>query len=215
MNIVKLLNKPSPKILALGAHCDDIEIGCGATMLRLLDEYPNAQILWVVFSSNVEREAEARNSAQSYLGNHLSSKIEIKQFRNGFFPYVASDIKDYFEFIKTIFDPDIIFTHFLNDRHQDHRTIAELTWNTYRNHSIFQYEILKYEGDLKTPNCYSIVNAEYLEKKINLLMSCYKSQSDKHWFSKESFSALMRIRGIESGGLTGYAEGFHADKIIF
>jgi LmbE family N-acetylglucosaminyl deacetylase len=215
MNIVRLLNKSSPKILALGAHCDDIEIGCGATLLKLIDEYPNAEILWVVFSSNEKREAEAQKSAQIYLENHCNSRIEIKNFRNGFFPYVAKDIKEYFETLKTSFEPDIIFTHFLKDRHQDHRTIAELTWNTFRNHMILQYEILKYEGDLKTPNLYSVINEDYVERKINLLLSCFKSESDKHWFTKESFSALMRIRGVESGGVTGYAEGFHADKFIF
>lgn len=213
----QLSNEPGErlKILCLGAHCDDIEIGCGATLMRLLDEHPNAEVLWVVFSSNETREIEARKSAEIYLKNHKNFKIEINQFRNGFFPYIAQDIKEYFEQLKQSFDPDLIFSHYLLDRHQDHRTIAELTWNTFRNHTILQYEILKYEGDLKTPNFYSIINSGYLEKKVNLLLSCFISESDKHWFTKESFMALMRIRGVESGGVTGYAEGFHADKIIF
>lgn len=215
--MIKLsIDKTSPlKILVLGAHCDDIEIGCGSTLLKLLDEYPTAEIFWVVFSSNPMRKVEANNSAQDYLKNHSCSTIEINSFRNGFFPYVAIEIKEYFESIKARFAPDIIFTHFVKDKHQDHRTIAELSWNTFRNHVIFQYEIAKYDGDLLTPNFYSIADDEYVEKKIDLLMRHFISQSDKHWFTADLFKSLMRLRGIECASESGFAEGFHARKLSF
>lgn len=203
------------KILVLGAHCDDIEIGCGSTLLKLLDDYPDAEVFWVVFSSNSVREAEARNSARSYLCNHPGSSVEINNFRNGFFPYVAADIKEYFEALKAKFEPDIIFTHYIEDKHQDHRTISELTWNTFRNHVVFQYEIAKYDGDLVTPNLYAAADDMYVKRKIDLLIKHFSSQSDKHWFTQDLFKALMRIRGIECASESGFAEGFHARKLLF
>jgi LmbE family N-acetylglucosaminyl deacetylase len=213
--MIKLeFSKQSPlKILALGAHCDDIEIGCGGTLLKLLAKYPAAEIFWVVFSSNPTREIEAKKSAQDYLQNHKSSVIEINTFRNGFFPFVATDLKEYFEVIKSRINPDIIFTHNTEDKHQDHRTIGELTWNTFRNHVIFQYEIAKYDGDLVTPNLYMTLTKEHVEKKIDLLLKHFKSQTDKHWFTKDLFYSLLRVRGIECASESGFAEGFHARKL--
>ena len=215
--MIKLsIDKRSPlKILLLGAHCDDIEIGCGSTLSKILDEHPAAEIFWAVFSSNPTRKLEAENSAKDYLKNHSRSTIEINNFRNGFFPYVAIEIKEYFETIKSRFEPDIIFTHYTEDKHQDHRTIAELSWNTFRNHAIFQYEIAKYDGDLVTPNFYSILDDEYVEKKIDLLMKHFSSQTDKHWFTKDLFESLMRLRGVECASESGFAEGFHARKLSF
>ena len=208
-------NQSPLKILALGAHCDDIEIGCGGTLLKLLDEYPTAEIFWVVFSSSPTREKEAKHSAQDYLKNHQSTMIEINSFRNGYFPYIGTEIKEYFETIKTRFNPDIIFTHCSDDKHQDHRTIAELSWNTFRDNVIFQYEIAKYDGDLGTPNFYTILPEEYVEKKIDLLLKHFQTQTDKHWFTKDLFSSLMRVRGVECVSESGFAEGFHARKLTF
>ena len=215
--MIKLcFDKQSPlKILVLGAHCDDVEIGCGSTLLKLLDEHPTAEVFWVIFSSNSARKIEAENSAKEYLKNHSKSTIEINSFRNGFFPYVAIEIKEYFETIRARFDPDIIFTHYTEDKHQDHRTIAELSWNTFRNHAIFQYEIAKYDGDLVTPNFYSVVDSAYVEKKIDLLMKHFVSQADKHWFTKDLFESLMRLRGVECASESDFAEGFHARKLTF
>jgi LmbE family N-acetylglucosaminyl deacetylase len=215
--MIKLrFSKQSPlKILALGAHCDDIEIGCGGTLLKLLDEYPAAEIFWVVFSSNPTRKKEAEYSAQDYLQNHKSAMIEINSFRNGYFPYVATDIKEYFETIKAKFNPDIIFTHYSDDKHQDHRTIAELSWNTFRDNVIFQYEIAKYDGDLCTPNFYTTLSEKYVEKKIDLLLKHYKTQTDKHWFTRDLFKSLLRVRGVECVSDSGFAEGFHARKLSF
>jgi len=203
------------EILALGAHCDDIEIGCGGTLLKLLNENPNAIVHWVVFSSNPVREKEARSSANDYLINHNNVNIEINTFRNGFFPYVATEIKEYFEELKNKVSPDIIFSHYIKDRHQDHRTIAELTWNSFRNNLILQYEIAKYEGDLVTPNFYTELNEDLISNKLDKLMKHYETQADKHWFTKDLFMSILRLRGIECASHSGYAEGFHADKVVF
>ncbi|MFK5893283.1 MAG: PIG-L deacetylase family protein [Pseudomonadota bacterium] len=210
---LKFDNTKPLKILALGAHCDDIEIGCGATIIKLLEQHPDAEIYWIVFSSNAVRKTEANNSALDYLRGHKLQHIEINDFRNGFFPYIASDIKEYFETIKQKLNPDIIFTHYTKDKHQDHRTISELTWNTFRNHMILEYEIAKYDGDLSTPNFYSILSQNLASRKITKLMEHYSSQLEKHWFSEDLFYSLMRLRGIESA--TEYAEGFHVMKSTF
>lgn len=210
---LKFDNKQPLKILVLGAHCDDIEIGCGATIIKLLENNPNAEIYWLVFSSNPSRKIEASNSALDYLKDHKVHHIEINDFRNGFFPYVASDIKEYFESIKQKFNPDVVFTHYIKDKHQDHRTIAELTWNTFRNNMILEYEIAKYDGDLSTPNFYSILSNGLASKKITMLMKHYNSQLEKHWFSEDLFYSIMRLRGIECAA--EYAEGFHVNKSTF
>jgi LmbE family N-acetylglucosaminyl deacetylase len=212
---LKIDNHKPLKILALGAHCDDIEIGCGGTIIKLLEENPAAEIYWIVFSSTPTREIEARNSALDYLKGHEKTHIEINKFRNGYFPYVASDIKEYFEYIKEKFNPDIIFSHYIDDKHQDHKTIADLTWNTYRNNFILQYEIAKYDGDLTTPNFYSPLNEQTVSKKITKLMEYFHSQKEKHWFTENLFDSLLRLRGIESASATGYAEAFHARKVVF
>jgi len=212
---LKLNNNKPLKILALGAHCDDIEIGCGGTIAKLLEQDPDAEVHWIVFSSNTEREKEALSSANAYLSAHSNCNIEINNFRNGFFPYVATDIKEYFEKIKSRVDPDVIFTHFLEDRHQDHRTIAQLTWNTFRNHLILQYEIAKYDGDLVTPNFYSDLDDSQVTSKVSRLLQHFKSQTDKHWFTEDLFKSLMRVRGIECASECGFAEGFHVRKAIF
>src|ERR1700694_5217070 len=142
------------KILCLGAHSDDIEIGCGGTILQLLSLYPNLDVVWVVFSSGSDRKREARTSADLFLKQARRQNVIIKNFRDGFFPYEGMKIKEFFEAIKKNVDPDIIFTHYRNDRHQDHRTISDLTWNTWRRHLILEYEVPKYDGDLGSPNCF-------------------------------------------------------------
>jgi LmbE family N-acetylglucosaminyl deacetylase len=140
------------KVLCLGSHCDDIEIGCGGTILRLIENYPNIEFYWVVFSSNSQREPEAYQSANSFLKKAKAKTIVIKKFRDGFFPFIGIEIKEFFEQLKQDFNPDIVFTHYRHDLHQDHRLISELTWNSFRNHLILEYEIPKYDGDLGSPN---------------------------------------------------------------
>ncbi len=208
----KLSNSKPLNVLALGAHCDDIEIGAGGTLLKLFEEYEINAVRWVVFSSNEVRKKEASNSAGMFLGDLKDTKIVIHAYRDGFLPFMAAEIKDTFEAIKKEFIPDIIFTHYRHDRHQDHRLVSDLTWNTWRNHLILEYEIPKYDGDLGIPNFYVTLESRYIEKRNRILMEAYESQREKHWFDDDTFKALPRLRGMESA--TTYAEGFYARKIV-
>jgi LmbE family N-acetylglucosaminyl deacetylase len=200
------------RILCLGAHSDDLEIGCGGTVLQLLRDSPDARCTWAVWSAIGDRRTEAQEAAHRLLenGNH---SVVLEQFRDGFFPDQWGEIKARFESLKSC-DPDVIFTHHRSDRHQDHRVIAELTWNTWRNHVILEYEIPKYEGDLATPSLYVPLDSDTVDWKVNLLLAVFRSQHHRHWFDAETFRGLMRLRGIECGSPTGYAEGFHASKLL-
>lgn len=212
---LKLEKDRALQILCLGAHSDDIEIGCGGTISRIIKEHPNAKVHWVVFGSTGIRTTEALNSANAILTNIIDKKITVKGFRDSFFPYTGIEIKEYFEQLKKEMDPDIIFTHYGKDYHQDHRLISELTWNSFRNHLIFEYEIPKYDGDMGAPNFFVQLNEATAEWKAQHLMSHFKSQANKHWFTKETFLALLRLRGIESKAPGNYAEAFFCRKIIY
>ena len=203
------------RILCLGAHSDDIEIGAGGALLRLLEDHPHLEIIWIVFSGDSVRKEEAVGSANAFLKNAKKRHIETHEFRDGFFPYSGDEIKSVFESLKQRFSPDIVFTHFLRDRHQDHRIISELTWNTFRNHLILEYEIPKYEGDLGHPNFFLSLEEKHCSRKTSLLMNHFNSQLGKSWFSEETFRSLLRIRGIESNSPSGYAEAFHCRKFLF
>lgn len=203
------------RVLCLGSHSDDIEIGCGGSILRLAAEYTNLDVTWVVFSAAGDRAAEAGRSAEAYLKNIQNKQIVLKEFRDGYFPAHGPAIKDVFEELKAEITPDIIFSHYRNDLHQDHRQINELTWNTWRNHFILEYEIPKYDGDLGNPNFFVNLNDDHRQKKIDLLMLFFQTQANKHWFSPDTFNALMRLRGIECKSPTGYAEAFFARKIVY
>ncbi len=204
--------RPS-RILCLGAHSDDIEIGCGATMLALLAAHSDVEVLWVVFGAGGAREDEARHAATTMLVNAKQSEVRIFGFPDSFFPYDGAAIKKQFEDIKGRFVPDLIFTHRGDDRHQDHRVISELTWNTFRDHTILEYEIPKYDGDLGQPNVFVPIDSDARAKKIGVLMEAFCTQRDKRWFSPETFDGLMRIRGVECASPTGYAEAFYARKL--
>ena len=201
-------------ILFLGAHCDDIEIGCGGTIQRLVEDYPDAAIHWVVFSSDEKRAAETRRAADVLLAGAKEATVTIKTFRNAFFPYIGAELKEYFEELKRSVTPDVVFTHYREDRHQDHRTLSDLAWNTYRSHLVFEYEIPKYDGDLGRPNLYVPVTEAMMQRKIETLMDCYATQANHQWFTPETFAGLMRIRGIECDSPTGYAEAFYARKFV-
>lgn len=201
-------------ILALGAHCDDIDIGCGGAMLSLLARHRNAEVTWVVLGSNPVRERELRASAKRFLRRAGNARVLVHKFRDGFFPAHFAEIKEVFESLKRLPDPDLVFSHHRADLHQDHRVIAELTWNTFRNHLILEYEIPKYEGDLTTPSAYISLTRAQVERKISILWDSYPTQRAKRWFTDETFRGLMRLRGIESGGSTGWAEGFHVSKFL-
>jgi LmbE family N-acetylglucosaminyl deacetylase len=204
----------APRILCLGAHSDDIEIGCGGTLLRLVEDYPDLALAWIVLGARDEREEEARQSAEAFLRHTRQKQIIIKGFRDGFFPYIGAEIKDYFEQLKQEPAPDIIFTHYRHDLHQDHRLICELTWNTFRNHLILEYEIPKYDGDLGPPNFYVHLDATTCQRKIKYILAHFKTQANRDWFTEETFRALLRLRGIESRAPSGYAEAFYSRKIV-
>jgi LmbE family N-acetylglucosaminyl deacetylase len=202
------------RILCLGAHCDDIEIGCGGTVLRLLAERPGSTVHWVALSSNPEREREARASAAAFLTGAASSEVVVKAFRDGYLPFQGVEVKDFFESIKKDARPDLILTHHRQDRHQDHRMIAELTWNTWRNHLIAEYEIPKYEGDLGQPNLFVPLPEAMARRKIDVILRSFPSQAGRGWFRAETFEAVLRLRGIECSAPDGFAEAFHAPKLV-
>ena len=206
--------KAPTSILFMGAHCDDIEIGCGATVLHLIERFPNAHYDWIVFSSSAVRAEEALRSSERMLAGAISKHVTIKHFQNGYFPYVGAQIKDYFELLKTQVNPDLIFTHYLDDRHQDHRTLSELTWNTFRDHFILEYEIPKYDGGLGSPNCFIPVSQAHADKKIANLMQYFVCETTKPWFTPETFVAMLRLRGIECNSPTGLAEAFYCKKFV-
>ncbi len=205
-------NKPLT-ILCLGAHCDDIEIGAGGTLLKLIQEYEIEQVTWVVFASNEIRKQEAEKSAELILSEVDNKKIIINSFRDGYLPFYGIEIKEYFEQLKNEISPDIIFTHYRNDRHQDHRLISDLTWNTWRSQLILEYEIPKYDGDLGIPNFYVKLDERYIIRRNEILLKTFISQQSKHWFDEATFNALPRLRGMESASL--FAEAFYARKLIF
>jgi LmbE family N-acetylglucosaminyl deacetylase len=201
------------KILCLGSHSDDIEIGCGGTILRFLSSNQNLEVVWVVFSSSKEREREAHNSADLFLKHAKHKEIIVKDFRDGFFPFEGARIKDFFEALKSV-SPDLILTHSRMDAHQDHRLIAELTWNTFRDHLILEYEIPKYDGDLGQPNLFVPLDQEIYEQKVRYIIEAFESQRAKPWFGKDTFLALMRLRGMECVAPSGYAEAFYCRKLV-
>ncbi len=201
------------RILCLGAHSDDIEIGCGGTILKLLSSYKKCEVGWIVFGSDgAMRRQEALKSASKFLTNSPKKTVLVKDFRTSFFQYEGCAIKEYFEELNKIYDPDVIFTHFRSDLHQDHRVISELTWNTFRNHFILEYEVPKYDGDLGTPNYFVSLEKFICAKKIKYLLETFATQKTKHWFTEDTFWGLLRIRGIEICAPEQYSEAFYCRK---
>jgi LmbE family N-acetylglucosaminyl deacetylase len=200
-------------VLCLGAHSDDIEIGCGGTLLRLLSENPEAIVHWWVFSAAGEREAEARCGATLFAGPRLG-RAEIRNFRDGFMPYAGADIKEVFESDLEPLAPDVIFTHMRDDAHQDHRLVSELTWNTFRDHLILEYEIPKFDGDLGRPSVFVPLDEAVCKAKVDFITRAFVSQRSRSWFSGETFLALLRLRGLECNAPGGYAEAFYCRKVV-
>ena len=208
------LKKDGPlKVLCLGAHSDDIEIGCGGTILRLIEEYSAVTFYWVVFSAIGVRGTEAKLASESFGGPHIDRLI-LKEFHDGFMPYNGAEVKAVFEELKQLVSPDLVFTHQPHDAHQDHRLLSELTWNTFRNHFILEYEIPKYDGDMGRPSVFVPLTKETTQIKVRHLMNSFASQRSKNWFDESTFQALMRLRGMECNAPSGYAEAFYCRKII-
>ena len=202
------------RVLAIGAHADDIEIGCGATILKLIAQGAAAEIHWVVLTGEAKRAQEARQSAEALLRDAPKTHLMLKDFRDGYFPYDGADIKDFFEELKREISPDLIFTHQRSDLHQDHRVTCELTRNTFRDHLILEYEIPKYDGDMRSPNLYVTVDEALCARKIEHLMTYFGTQGSKRWFTEDLFSGLLRLRGMECNAPSSYAEGFYSHKAI-
>ncbi len=203
------------KLLCIGAHSDDLEIGCGATVLNWLASMPAVEVTWVVLGAEGTRAAEAHRSARGLLARAAARKVIVTDFRDCYMQSQYTDVKSHFESLKKEVDPDLVLTHRLEDRHQDHRLAAELTWNTWRNHVVLEYEIPKYEGDLVTPNVYVPISKSLARRKIGHLHRCFSSQRGKDWFTADTFLGLMRLRGLESRSASGFAEAFHARKLVF
>jgi LmbE family N-acetylglucosaminyl deacetylase len=200
-------------VLCLGAHSDDIEIGCGGTLLQLKKALPCMKFHWVVFSAAGARAQEARKASELFTTG-CDREIVLKDYRDGFLPYDGGKVKDCFEEIKGRVNPDLIFTHWSGDAHQDHRLISELTWNTFRDHLILEYEIPKYDGDTGRPNVFVPLEAEVYQEKVDHLFDAFESQRAKPWFDRQTFLGLMRIRGMESNSASGHAEAFYARKVV-
>jgi LmbE family N-acetylglucosaminyl deacetylase len=203
------------KLLCLGAHADDIEIGCGGTILRLSAEIPNLIVRWIVFSGVGPRAAEARSSAAAFLENISEKHIEVLEFRDGYFPHQGTDIKDRFELLKRDFDPSLVLTHWQGDAHQDHRLLAELTHNTFRDHLVLEYEIPKYDGDVGNPSFFVPLTQAQLRRKVEIIGRHFPSQRGRTWFSEDIFFAIGRLRGIGCNAPEGLAEAFYARKIVY
>ena len=201
-------------VLCLGAHSDDIEIGVGGTLLEWMQQGIDLEINWCVLSAVGPRKAEALASAQDFIAGAVRQQVETLSFRDGFFPVDSAEIKGWFELLKERVRPDIIFTHRRDDGHQDHRETSRLTWNTFRDHLILEYEIPKWDGDLGRPNLYSPLSATAMARKVELLMRHFASQRSKHWFDEETFRGLARLRGMECRAESRYAEGFCGYKLL-
>ena len=201
-------------LLVLGAHCDDIEIGAGGTILRLAAEGKLASVTWAVMTSTPEREAEARASAAAFLEGVAETRVEVASFRDGFLPYSGYEVKEHFEWLKGEVRPDLVLTHRRADAHQDDRLVAELTWNTWRDHLVLEYEIPKWEGDLGAPNLFVPLDRELCERKVKLLHEHFPSQAGRRWFTADTFMSAMRLRGLESNSPSDHAEGLYVRKAI-
>lgn len=211
------LDTPSDRplrILCVGAHSDDIEIGCGGTILRFAELYPDCELHWVVFNAAGIREGEAKKAAELFAGSRLKGPT-LKTFQDSFLPYIGAQVKEVFESELKGISPDLIFTHNGNDAHQDHRLLAELTWNTFRNHLILEYEIPKYDGDMGRPSVFVPLAKNVCDRKVEYLMEAFKSQQSKAWFEPETFMSLMRLRGMECNSASGYAEAYFCRKAVF
>ena len=205
---------PLTRVLVLGCHADDIEIGCGATLLALTRARPDMDVTWVVLSADGDRAEEARTSAARFLAGAAHVEVMVHAFPDGFMPYLGGDVKNVFESLKGAVSPQLVLTHTRFDLHQDHRLVCELTWNTFRDHLIFEYEVPKYDGDMSAPNTFVPLEEHLRQRKIDHLMNYFGSQASKRWFKEELFSSLLRLRGMECNSPSSYAEAFFCRKAV-
>lgn len=202
------------RVLCIGAHSDDLEIGCAGTLLEWASAKRGISVTWAVLSANGDRRAEAQKSVKRLFGRTTDVNIVLGDFRDGHFPSAFSDIKAWFDRLKSSVEPDVILTHRLEDRHQDHRLLAEITWQTFRDHLVLEFEIPKFEGDLGNPNVFVPLRDATVERKVKHLLRGFGSQRSRHWFDERTFRGLMRLRGLECRAASGMAEAFHMRKAI-
>jgi len=204
---------PPRRVLAIGCHADDLEIGCGGTLLTLTAGRPDVEVTWVVLGAEGERAAEARASAEEFLAGAARSEVVVLGFRDAYMPYHGESVKEAFEDLKRV-DPDLVLTHTRDDLHQDHRLACELTWNTFRDHLILEYEVPKWDGDLGRPNVYVPLEEEVVDRKLDLVLRHFPTQTGKHWYDTDTFKGLMRLRGLECASTSRHAEAFYAPKVV-
>jgi LmbE family N-acetylglucosaminyl deacetylase len=208
---LSLTTRPVERVLAIGCHADDIEIGCGGTIRALTQSRPRLTVTWVVLAASGERAHEARAGAEAFLADAEVRDVRVHDFRDGFLPYSGGEVKAIFEALKSV-APDVVFTHTRHDLHQDHRLACELTWNTFRDHLVLEYEIPKYDGDLGQPNVFVPLSESQVDEKLGLIRDTYPSQAGRHWFDEELLRSLLRLRGMECA--TRYAEAFMCRKLV-
>jgi len=210
---------PEPlRVVCIGAHADDLEIGCGGTIRELVERHPGSFVRWWVLTGDETRKREAEDAAERLLGDVCCLEVSVAGFRDGYLQADVGRVKEAFEAFRRGRggggpEPDLIYTHTRQDRHQDHRLASDLTWNTWRDHLILEYEIPKWDGDLGQPNCYVPLTEATVRRKIDVLLSSFATQRDKPWFDEATFRGLLRLRGIECRAPEGYAEAFHARKV--
>lgn len=202
------------KVLCLGAHCDDIAIGCGGTMLSLVQQIPAVDVVWVALTSTEKRKLEEHQAAEQFIGQIHSKRVLVKNWCDGYLPHVWKEVKEFFEELKQEVDPDLILTHYRDDRHQDHRLVSELTWNTFRRHLILEYEIPKYDGDMGSPNVFVPLEEDSCRAKARKIVDCFPSQVGRQWFTEDIFLSLARLRGMETNSSTSFAEAFYCRKLL-
>ena len=212
--ILDIPESSSANVLCLGAHCDDIEIGCGGTILTILQNRPSTTVDWVIFCTDEVRAKEAQNSAKALAADTDNIRLHLLNFCDGYLPYEAAAAKKAMKALSGDLHPDLVFTHYRKDAHQDHRTVSEITWNLFRDHLILEYEIPKFDGDLGTPNTYVSLDEIIVKRKIEVILENFPSQGEKHWFDEEAFRSILRLRGIESGRRNRYAEAFYCRKQV-
>ena len=201
------------EIVCIGAHADDLEIGCGGTVRQLVERHPGSRVRWWVVTGDAARDREARDAAEHLLGDACMLEVTVCRFRDGFLPAEFGGVKAAFEEFRHGAEPDVVFTHARDDRHQDHRTVSDLTWNTWRDHLVLEYEIPKWDGDLGRPNLYVPLSETTVQRKLDVLSHCFPSQRSKSWFDESTFRGLLRLRGLECRAEGGLAEAFHARKM--
>lgn len=201
------------RVVALGAHADDIEIGAGGLIQRLVADTPSLSIRWLVASATPERRREAEKASSRLVGSVSDCTLDIGDLRDGFLPFLGPAPKEWL-IRHAGFEPDIVICPRGEDLHQDHRLVGQLAWQVFRSSLIFEYEIPKYEGDLGRPNVYVVLDRATAERKVATILEAFPSQRSRRWFEPETFWALLRLRGIEAASPTGFAEAFHASKIV-